>query len=405
VPDRPQISLDNPIFNGRLRQNDKPNRYVSAAARARPIVNRPVVRPVVQDTNQLEEVPTLKLEENIQNGPEVNVRVESSPVSDGIYSQEPSSQQITTRRQVFLDPNRLKYSPSSQPQPSGSTQQTLDEASIPLAPNYQADTATTPAASQPQQEPKYPFFVEKVRSPPKIKQLPGKLFKKLEEKLEGLNFSKTQWIIVSSSASVFLIAVIVGVATIGGSPGHSASDLSASYATAGATSSSIQSTSAKPTTAEINNYTVAEGFPRYINIPILGVHARVLSESLENSDTLNQPNNIYDTGWYDASSLPGQSGAMLIDGHISDSSSHGVFYGINSLDAGNIIQIVSGGGQTYNYDVVRTEVLNGTDLNIKAAVKSIDQNVPGLNLISSPGDVIPGTNSSNQLVVAFAILE
>jgi len=124
----------------------------------------------------------------------------------------------------------------------------------------------------------------------------------------------------------------------------------------GVTNSTAPST-AKPSISSINNYLVAPNLPRYIDITKLGVHARVLSMGVNADDQLQSPGSVYDTGWYNASAQPGQPGGMLIDGHISSWTTHGVFYGLNKLVVGDTISITRGDSKTFIYKVVKSQAV------------------------------------------------
>ncbi len=149
-------------------------------------------------------------------------------------------------------------------------------------------------------------------------------------------------------------------------------------------------------------YTVAPSLPRYLIIPKLNVDARVLSVGITSSGAVGSPENIYDTAWYNESAEPGQPGAMLIDGHISSWTAHGVFYRLSSLTPGDKIQIERGDNTMFSYSVVKTAIYPANNVNMKAALAPVVAGQPGLNLISCTGDVIPGTNSFSERIVVFA---
>jgi sortase (surface protein transpeptidase) len=154
-----------------------------------------------------------------------------------------------------------------------------------------------------------------------------------------------------------------------------------------------------------NNYKVGPNQPRYIFIPKLNVKAIVLSLGTTSSNQLQAPPNIYEAGWYNRSSLPGQAGAMLItghSGHVPGVLSNGIFYGLKTLAAGDTIQIQRGDGTIFTYKVIRSQVYSSTNVDMKAALIPINPKKPGVNLISCTGDVIAGTNQLNQRVVVFA---
>ncbi len=123
------------------------------------------------------------------------------------------------------------------------------------------------------------------------------------------------------------------------------------------------------------------------------------------SGALETPPNVFETAWYNESSEPGQQGAMLIDGHVSSWTAHGVFYGIKTLVAGDIIKVEKGNGQIFTYSVVKSQVFPSGNVNMQSAMTPIIAGQPGLNLITCTGDVIPGTSFFNERIIVYATLQ
>lgn len=225
------------------------------------------------------------------------------------------------------------------------------------------------------------------------------------------SYSKLQYALMSMAVLSFIIGVVVSTITL--RTNHVATKQVAALAKTtvnqAATSDAVTNkttppppSTTPPSTHAVSNYAVGPTMPRYLNIPKLGVHARVLSLGILNNGALATPNNVFDVGWYNESTLPGQPGAMLIDGHVSSWTSHGVFYGIKKLVSGDEIQVVRGDGTVFNYQVVRNQVFDHNDVDMQAAVTPVDPNAPGLNLITCTGDVISGTNEFNERILVFA---
>jgi len=164
-------------------------------------------------------------------------------------------------------------------------------------------------------------------------------------------------------------------------------------------------TTEKPSSSVVRTYTVAPNVPKYVDIPKLGVHARVLSEGVTKSGALQVPWNIYDTGWYNASAQPGQNGATLIDGHSGIGKTHGVFWRLASLTTGDRITITRGDNQQFTYSVVKVQTVDVNSVDMNSMLVSADTSKPGLNLITCTGDVIPGTESLNKRVQVYAVLQ
>jgi LPXTG-site transpeptidase (sortase) family protein len=158
----------------------------------------------------------------------------------------------------------------------------------------------------------------------------------------------------------------------------------------------------KPTASDIASYVVAPTLPRYLIIPKLSVDARIVSVGVSTQGALETPNNVYDTAWYNKSSQPGQLGAMLINGHISSWTARGVFYGLKTLQPGDTIAVQGGNGAVFTYKVVKTKVYDANNVDMAAAMSSINPSKPGLNLISCTGDVISGTSEFNERIIVFS---
>lgn len=162
-----------------------------------------------------------------------------------------------------------------------------------------------------------------------------------------------------------------------------------------------------PTTTPVtdnafNNYHVPPTQPRYIYIPKLNVKAMVLSLGVTKTNQIQAPPNIYQAGWYRQSSLPGGQGAMLIDGHVSSWTAHGIFYGLKTLVVNDVIQIQRGDGSLLTYKVVKSQTYGSDNVDMTALLSPINLNRPGLNLITCTGSVKSGTNDFNDRVVVFA---
>lgn len=160
----------------------------------------------------------------------------------------------------------------------------------------------------------------------------------------------------------------------------------------------------KPADAIVRNYAVAPNLPRYIDVPKLGVHARVMSLSVDRNNELQAPTNVHNAGWYNASAQPGQTGAMLVDGHSGIGNYKGVFHSIGSLVAGDVITITRGDGTRFNYQVVRTETVDEANVNMASMLVSADTAKPGLNLITCAGEQLPGTYQLAQRTLVYAVM-
>lgn len=155
----------------------------------------------------------------------------------------------------------------------------------------------------------------------------------------------------------------------------------------------------------IRNYAVAPANPRYIDIPKLKIHARALSMTVDKNNELKSPYGIYDAGWYTSSSLPGQPGAMLVDGHSGIGKTHGIFHDLSKLATGDDIMITRGDGQVFTYKVVKSQIVDVAKVDMSSLLVSQNTARPGLNLITCAGDSISGTFSLKQRVLVYAVMQ
>ena len=163
--------------------------------------------------------------------------------------------------------------------------------------------------------------------------------------------------------------------------------------------------STKPSTQSVQAYSVAPNLPKYLVIPSLNVNARVTKVYTNAQNQVGAPGNIFDTGWYASSSLPGQPGATFIDGHVSSWTADGVFYNLKKLRVGDTIQIVKGDNSVLTYLVKKMQATNAPDVDMQQALTSIEPGKSGLNLMTCTGSVIAGTSEFNERLIVYSVLE
>lgn len=175
-------------------------------------------------------------------------------------------------------------------------------------------------------------------------------------------------------------------------------------ATTDSVASDIVPSTTPPTAREFDQYVVAPDLARYIKISKISVNARVTQVGVDSKGAVGVPRNTNDASWYIGSAKPGDSGATLIDGHVSSLDYKGVFHDLKKLVAGDNIQIILGNGSVLNYSVVTSRYYNDNNVDMVAALSPITSGKSGLNLITCAGKIKPGTASYSQRLVVFAIL-
>lgn len=155
-------------------------------------------------------------------------------------------------------------------------------------------------------------------------------------------------------------------------------------------------------TTPLSAYQVAPDMPRFIRISKIGVEARVKPVGVKKNNQLDSPANIHDTGWYNASSKPGEAGAALIDAHVSGPTKPGVFKNLKQLQAGDIIEIEKGNGQKLRFAVASIKLFDTKSADMASMMLSADPTKPGLNLMTCAGQFDAKTNSYPQRLAVYA---
>ncbi len=159
----------------------------------------------------------------------------------------------------------------------------------------------------------------------------------------------------------------------------------------------------KPTDEDIATYLVTPAYPRYLRIPTINVTTRIRRLGIDSKGAVGTPNNIYDSGWYDASVKPGDmDGASVIEGHVAGPTQHGVFWDLNKLVYGDTIQIEKGSGEVVTYKVTKTEKVPADQLSMRKYLNSEVLGRNDLKLITAAGkyNIINGVYDTRLVVYA-----
>ncbi len=153
----------------------------------------------------------------------------------------------------------------------------------------------------------------------------------------------------------------------------------------------------------VRNHQVAPDKPRYLRIPKIGVDHRVIEVGVTDNNQLGAPASIHDVGWYIGSSKPGQSGATLMDGHVSGPTQPGVFRNLIKLNPGDRIEVERGDGEIIEYEVKSKQSYPYAETDMQAALRSVENDKHGLNLITCDGKFNAETNNYEDRLIVFAV--
>jgi LPXTG-site transpeptidase (sortase) family protein len=149
----------------------------------------------------------------------------------------------------------------------------------------------------------------------------------------------------------------------------------------------------------------APGLPERLIIPAIGVNAAVQDVGLfwNGDGAMSIPTNFTDVGWYDDGPRPGMAGNAVIDGHLDGRNvKEAVFYNLDKLVPGDLVEVQDSTGKILKFQVVKTEAVpyNATTTDIFFG----DHSAARLNLITCAGDWINGKNMYNERTVVFTEL-
>lgn len=159
----------------------------------------------------------------------------------------------------------------------------------------------------------------------------------------------------------------------------------------------------KPSNNYVQQYTVAPDLPKYIKIDKLGINAVILAMGVDSKNKLEAPNNIYNAGWYNGSSRPGESGGMLLEGHSGIGNYPGIFGHLDNLNKGDTIQVVRGDNKVFTYKVVDKKIFDVKKVDMGSMMVSKNPDKPGLNLITCFGEATPGTTEFSHRQIVYAV--
>jgi sortase (surface protein transpeptidase) len=157
--------------------------------------------------------------------------------------------------------------------------------------------------------------------------------------------------------------------------------------------------STEPTTTQISNYNVSASQPKYLIVPKLNILSMITPVNLAGSNYIGTPNNIFNVGWWQSSSSPGQTGSVVLDGFTSNGTGVGVFSTLSKLKTGDTFQIEKGDNTKLTYQIERISNFGSNNISMEQAISPINPNKPSLNIITCSGETTACPSSPNDFVI------
>ncbi|HWP61604.1 MAG TPA: class F sortase [Candidatus Paceibacterota bacterium] len=203
-----------------------------------------------------------------------------------------------------------------------------------------------------------------------------------------------------SWSKAFLVFLIVGLLTLGASIFLQTHGATLSYV-----ASDVAQLVAPSNVAGAGVSFQVPGKPVRLIIPSINVNANVQSVGLfwNGDGSMGIPTNFTDVAWYNGGPRPGEPGSAVIDGHLDGKDvKEAVFYNLDKLKAGDLVEVVDSKGQTLQFKVVATK---SYDYNAPTNdIFSNDISKARLNLITCAGDWDAAHKIYSQRIVVFTEL-
>ncbi|MFF3510364.1 class F sortase [Streptomyces sp. NPDC004393] len=103
--------------------------------------------------------------------------------------------------------------------------------------------------------------------------------------------------------------------------------------------------------------------PDRIRIPSIRVDAPLMGLRLTRTGSLDVPPAVYKNlaGWYEAGTMPGETGTAIVAGHVDNAEGPAVFYDLGALGRGSTIEVDRRDGSTAVFTVDAVEVYQAKD--------------------------------------------
>ncbi|PID31756.1 hypothetical protein CR970_04125 [Candidatus Saccharibacteria bacterium] len=161
----------------------------------------------------------------------------------------------------------------------------------------------------------------------------------------------------------------------------------------------------RPSTEQIDSYSVAPLAPRAITIKTLDVYSRVTAVDLSYDGVPMAAQNVYDFGWLANSARPGDPGVSIMTGYSVGPNKDGPLASVSDLKVGDVIQIERGDGSIVEYYVVSSERYSDGEVDMNALRRPVIADKPGLNILTNLGRFNVRTNQFEERTAIFAAMQ
>ncbi|MFI0720025.1 class F sortase [Streptomyces sp. NPDC021224] len=146
-----------------------------------------------------------------------------------------------------------------------------------------------------------------------------------------------------------------------------------------------------------------DALPTRVDIPSVGIHARLVARSLKDGAVDPPPYSTPDVaGWYRGGPAPGAAGAALVVGHVDTETQPAVFYGLSTIKRGAIVSVTRDDGTVADFAVEAVEIEEKAHFDADRVYGSAGR--PELRLITCGGAFDETAQAYSANVVVYAAL-
>ncbi|MDI9918638.1 class F sortase [Rhodococcus sp. IEGM 1379] len=142
--------------------------------------------------------------------------------------------------------------------------------------------------------------------------------------------------------------------------------------------------------------------PISLRIPQIGVDETLIELGLNADETVEVPLDYQKPGWFKYGPTPGTTGSSVILGHVDSFDGPAVFYQLDSLAAGDRVEVTLADGATAHFEVTRLATYPKEQFPAEEVYG--EHGYSALQLVTCGGEFDPVTRSYESNVVAYTSL-
>lgn len=147
---------------------------------------------------------------------------------------------------------------------------------------------------------------------------------------------------------------------------------------------------------------LASSVPLSLEIPAISLTAPISGVGQNSDGSMEVPSDPNMTGWYTLAPTPGEIGPAIIVGHVDSLNGPAIFWNLNKLKPGDLVNVKRQDGSTATFKVDKQEVFQQDNFPTDQVYGNIEH--AGLRLITCSGEFNQFTRHYSHNIVVYATL-